>query len=513
VAVISYGYWQRRFAGAADVVGRTLTLEGVTFTIVGVAPSGFSSVEPGRGFDVAVPLGTEPLLHRQESWLDPNNTSSPFRLMVRLRPGSSVETITAAIRGLQVQIRSATVPRSWPVRARNQYLVDPFTFVRAADANWSVRRRFEQPLLTMLSIVSLVLLVACGNVANLQLARANARRAELSVRHALGASRWRIVRQLLTESIVLSVFGSAIGIAVAAWASPALVAQISTDANPVMLDLSLDRNVIAFTAALATVTTLLFGVAPAWHFSRTVALDALRAQGRESPGEAGGRVSGGLIIAQVALSLVLIVGAGLLGRTFAALVARDKGFDPHQVLIVNIDSTRSTIPPAERSSVYERCRQAVTLVAGVSDAALSFATPVVTGPVLSQPIRSVADGPELALGQRQAIAASNAVSPGWFRAMGIRLLAGRDVRDTDRQNMPAVVVVNHAFAQRFFGGTNPVGKTITLWLPARRHRRSKSWASYRTPCTARCGVLHRRRCTCRCHNSAVLGFHSLGTST
>jgi putative ABC transport system permease protein len=191
----------------------------------------------------------------------------------------------------------------------------------------------------------------------------------------------------------------------------------------------------------------------------------LRAQGRQSAGELGGRLSGGLLVAQVALSLVLIVAAGLLGRTFASLVTRDKGFDPRQVLVVNIDSTGSTLRPAERASVYERARHAVGSVPGVSDAALSFATPIVTGPMLSQPIRSVAGGPELRIGQPNTIAALNTVSPGWFRAMGIRILAGRDVAENDRQNTPAVALVNQAFAQKFVSGVNPVGQTITLWLP------------------------------------------------
>jgi hypothetical protein len=239
-----------------------------------------------------------------------------------------------------------------------------------------LRRRYERPLLATLVIVGLVLLIACGNIANLLLARATARRHELSVRLALGATRWRLVRLLLAEALVLAGIGALAGLVFAWWAGPMLVAQLSTSVTRVTLDLALDWRVLAFTVAVTGATAVLFGTAPAFRVRRVAPIDALKEQGRGASGHARTGLSSGLVVAQVALSMVLIVAAGLLVGTFERLATLPLGFDTDRVLIVNVDVTRAPIDPANRIPFYQQLVAAVAAVPGVARAGGSMATPV-----------------------------------------------------------------------------------------------------------------------------------------
>src|SRR3989442_3232490 len=236
LAVISYAFWQRRFAGAADAVGRTLNVERVPFTVIGITPPDFFGPDVGRSFNVVLPLGAEPLVKGRETWLDGRSTWW-LSVMARLKPGQSADAATQTIRALQPQIREATAP-GW-----EGYLKDPLTLLPAAGGESALRRRYERPLVIIMIIVALVLVIACANVANLLLARAAARRHELSVRLALGASRWRLARPLLAESGVLSGIGAALGLLVARWGSPLLVRQISTPTHRLFLQMSPDWRV------------------------------------------------------------------------------------------------------------------------------------------------------------------------------------------------------------------------------------------------------------------------------
>jgi putative ABC transport system permease protein len=456
VAVISYSYWQRAFGGAADAVGRTLMLERIPFTIVGVTPPEFFGPEVGRQFDVAIPIGVEPLLRgAKESALDQRSWWW-LSVMVRLKPGQTLESGTAALRGLQPQIRTATAPTDWRPSELSSYLKDPFTLVGAATGDSSLRRRYEQPLMTILVVVALVLLIACANIANLLLARAAARRHEWSIRLALGASRWRLVRLLLAESMVLAIAGAALGLVIARWASRLLVRQLSTDTSRVFLDLSLDWRVLAFTTFVAVVTALLFGTAPAFRASGVAPMEAIKEHGR---GAGGGRRLGAanlLVVAQVALSLVLVVAAGLFVRTFRSLATLDLGFDADRVLVATINTQRTDIAPAERIATYDRVRQRAADLPGVAAAGVSLITPI-SGMSWNNRI-SVSGGVELS--GRQRLSNVNAITPGWLDALGTRLVAGRDVADGDRAGAPPVALVNEAFARRFLGGASPLGHTI-----------------------------------------------------
>ena len=456
VAVISHGFWQRRFGAAQDVVGRTITLDRIPFTIVGVTPPGFFGPEVGRDFDVMVPIGTEPLIHGGTGSLD-RRSSWWLDIMIRLRPGQSVEQATAALRTVQPRIADETRPTDWRPQDAARFLSEPFVLRAAATGKSDLRARYQRPLLTLMAVVGLTLLIACGNIANLMLARAAARRHELSVRTALGASAWRLAGQLLAESLLLSAAGAAFGVMLALWGSRLVVAQLSTATNRVFLDVGLDWRMLAFTAAVAGATALLFGTVPALRASRVAPIEALKEQGRgTSSGRGRVGLAGSLVVAQVALSLVLLVGAGLFVRTFAALAARDLGFERDRALVVGVDASRLGLQPEARRATFERVREAALAVPGVSHAALSVLTPVQGGTwnwLMEFPGRPP-------LPEDERIVFMNLVSPGWFATLGTPLVAGRDFDDRDRLGAPRTVVVNRAFAAKYFAGVNPIGQVI-----------------------------------------------------
>src|SRR6185369_3088104 len=376
VAVISYAFWQRQYAGAADVIGRTVELDRVPFTIIGVTPPEFTGVDQGTMYDVAIPLANEPLIRGTGESAMKQRTWWWMRVIARLKPGDSIEHATAALRAIQPQLREATLPTNYRPQDLPNYLKDPFALRAAANGPNSLGRSYRQPLLIIMTVVALVLLIACANIANLLLARANGRRHELSVRVALGASRWRIARQLLAESALLSMSGAVLGLIFARWGSRLLITELSLYGSRIDLNAGLDWRVMGFTAAVAIGTAFLFGLVPALRSTRVQPSDAIKEQGRSIVGESRLGFGSLLVIGQVALSLVLIVAAGLFMRTFASLSAVRLGFDPDPLLIVNVSAKRSAIPPDDRALLYERARQAVLAVANVRTAALESIAPL-----------------------------------------------------------------------------------------------------------------------------------------
>jgi putative ABC transport system permease protein len=455
VAVISYSFWQRRFGGAADAIGRSLTVERVPFTIVGVAPPEFFGVDVGRTFDVAIPIGTEPLIRGRESTLD-RRSNWWLSVMIRLKPEQGPDAGASAIRGVLPQIREATMPQDWRQQDKDTYLRDGFSLIPAATGGSGLRQRYQLPLTTIMVVVGLVLLIACANIANLLLARATARRHELSVRVALGASRMRIARQLLGESLLLSGVGALLGLLFAQWGSRLLVRQLSTSTNNVFLDLSLDWRVLGFTAGIAVATAMLFGTGPALRGMRAHPNDALKAQGRGVVGDGRLGLGNVLVVLQVALSLVLIVAAGLFVRTFSSLAAMNPGFDREPILVVGINAQRVQLEPAGRPELFRRALEAASGVPGVAFAAVSAVTPI-SGSTWNNRIE-LPEGP--ALTERDRVTYINLVSERWFRTYGTPMIAGRDFTHADTAASPPVAIVNETFARRFSYGRNPVGTRI-----------------------------------------------------
>jgi predicted permease len=337
-------------------------------------------------------------------------------------------------------------------------LQSAFTIVPATTGASDFRRRYGQPLVVILSAAALVLLVACANVANLLLARGAARRHELSLRVALGASRWRLVRSLLVESALLAAGAVALGVPLASWGSRLLVRQLSTDSRPLFLDLSMGWRLLAFSMMIALTTLVLFGVAPALRASRVDPMDALKEHARGTAGDSRPALAGGLVVAQVALSLVLVAMAGLLIQTFTSLVRRDLGFARDEILIVQIESRAAIDDSRQRVPMYARVREAVRAVPGVSDAALSNLTPL-ADLVFDPPIDVSGSAP---LPARARSTFAYLVTPGWFNTFGIPLIAGRDFVDSDRPGTPFVAIVNEAFSKKFLSGASPLDHTITL---------------------------------------------------
>ena len=486
VAVISYRFWQRHFSGAADAVGRPLALNGVGFTVIGVTGPEFLGPVVGRGFDVAAPLGTEPLIRGTESWLDGRSTWW-LDIIARLKPDQTIDDAMRALNAVRPQVRQATLP-DWSADMLKQYLDQPFALASATAGAPQFKNRYREPLVIIMVTVGLVLLIACANIANLMLARANARRHELSLRLAMGASQFRIARQLLTESLLLSAAGAALGLLLAQGGSRLLVQQLTTYEETVLLDLSIDWRVLGFTAIVTIVTALLFGVVPAFRAGRVEPSEALKEQGRTVAGERTRMLGQPLVVLQVALSLVLVVGAGLFVRTFTKLTTVDLGFDRDPLLLVRLDMQRGGVAPDQRLGIELRAREAARTVPGVAKAAVSNLTPV-SGMGWNNGIE-VPGGPRLS--DREMTVWFNAITPEYFATYGTALLAGRDFAATDREGAPRVAIVNQAFVEKYIGGepANALGRTILTPDPNRHDGKStQPWqivgivesAAYRRP--------------------------------
>jgi putative ABC transport system permease protein len=458
VAVISYGFWQRQYGGAADVVGKPIELDRIPFTVIGVTGPEFTGVDRGWSYDVAIPLAAEELMRgsEKESAMD-RPTWWWMRVLARLKPGDSIERATAALRGVQPQMRQATLPvKEYRPQDLPNYLKDPFNVREASGGTNTLGRQYRDPLYLIMAVVALVLLIACANVANLLLARANARRHELSVRIALGASRWRVARQLLAESALLSLCGTVLGLLFAQWGARLLVLELSGPVTAGALDVGLDWRVLAFTIGLATATTFLFGSVPAMRSTRVSPSDAIKEQGRSIVGESRFGFGSVLVVAQVALSLVLVVGAGLFMRTFSSLASVRLGFEPDPILLVSANAKRSAIDAVQRNELFERLRLAAESVPGVRSAATHNITPL-TNSSWDTLIENPAG---LSLPESERSVHMNEVSRGYFSTYGTPLLAGRDFTEHDTRTSPRVVIVNETFAKKYFNGANPIGRWV-----------------------------------------------------
>jgi putative ABC transport system permease protein len=457
VAVLSDGFWKSHYAADPAAIGKNIALDGHPFEIIGVADPRFSGVSVGQQPQVFVPLCTEKIVRGGNSQLD--HRSSWFLYIVgRPKAGVTAQQIVARFKTLAPAIVEATMPPDWPAESVQYYRNTPFGITPAERGFSYLRTTYQKALYILMAIVALVLLIACANVANLLLARAAARQREMAVRVALGAGRGRLARQLLTESLLLSSIGAALGIAFAAWGSRLLVKLLSRSDQAISLDLGADTRVLLFTIGVATVTGLLFGLMPAWRAGRVDPQVAMKAQGRGvAEGHSRFGLGRALVVAQVALSLVLIVGAGLLLGSWRKLATVDPGFRPQQVLLVDADIRGTETPEEQRLALHGRMLEAIRSAPGVRSASASQITPV-GGSTWNEELKIEGGATAPANGKKGNVSWANAVSDGYFDTLGIPILVGRDFDSRDSKASPRVAIVNEAMAAKFFGTLAAVGR-------------------------------------------------------
>jgi putative ABC transport system permease protein len=450
--VLSNSFWQREYGGDRGVIGRKLTLADHPFEIIGVTRESFFGLEVGRSFDVALPICAEAIVRGKNSVLD---SGTNWWLMVtgRLKPGWSLKQASADLLAISPSLFESTLPANYPAVSVKNYLGFKLEAVPAAAGYSTLRENYERPLWLLLAIAGLVLLIACANLANLLLARASAREREMAVRQAVGASRGRLVRQLLLESLLLVIVGTAFGALLAGALTRILISFLSTGADAVFLDLSADWRVLSFTAAVAALTCLLFGLTPAIRATRIEPGAAMKAGGR---GLTAGRerftLRRTLVVVQVSLSLVLVAGALLFSRSLNKLLTVETGFHPEGLLITSAGFGQLNIPPERRLAFQSELLDRIRALPGVDSAAVAALVPI-SGSSWGNTVWL--DGAD---SQRKLDTDFNRVGPDYFKTLRTPFLGGRDFDSRDAANAPKVAIVSETFARKLMSGTNAVGQ-------------------------------------------------------
>jgi predicted permease len=464
VAVLSYRYWQQEMSADQTAIGQGITVNGTPFTVVGVmAPKFFGAELNEESPDMWLPITSQPEVMLQPSQLNPHGLFW-MHLMARLRDGVSPEQSQAwATTKLQqfMMAREGAQVSEKRQKEIGQIRIDMLPGGRGVS---HLRAQFEQPLLILMGVVGLVLAIACANLANFLLSKAAVREREFSTRLALGASHGRIARQILTEALILSGIGGLLGLALAFWGTHVLVAFVVAGAKNTAIDANPDFAVLAFTFGVSLLTGILFGIAPSLRTSRIGSAPALSATARTAVG-AGGR-SGRLfprilLVAQVGLSLVLLVGAGLFVRTLQNLKNEDLGFNRHNVLLLEVSAKLAGYKPEQLPGLYERIFNRLNALPGVTSVALSGIPPIYGGnwgALISMTGYSPAPDEDLST-------SINGVSPEYFSTVGIPLVSGRSIGKQDTESATRVVVVNQSLANHFFPHGDAVGHQFTIGEP------------------------------------------------
>jgi predicted permease len=466
--VISYGFWQRQYARSPGVIGKTLSLNGQQFEVVGVTPPSFFGIDVGETFDAMAPLESERIVDAKQSainagsywWKLPRfgsaldgNTLSLF-VGGRLKPGIDDERASARLRVLAPGIFQAALPPGADEKNRQYALHTKLGAMPIPNGISLTRELYSEAITLMMVMAGIVLVIACANLANLLLARSTTRQREFATRLAHGASRWRLVRQVLTESLALSALGAAFGLVIARWGGKLLITAICTSMGGTVGDaqylfLPFDVRFLGFTALAAILSALLFGLAPALqvsHLSPYLAMKIGPTSRRDSSRSL-------LIIAQVALSMTVLVGAGLLGRTIQKLMAQDQGYDPKGVLTVQASLAGGDDSPQRQAFLARELLAKFRSLPGVVSAA-RYANAHINSMkpnVIAQP----PGGPE-----NRAVSVFILASPGYFQTLHAPLFAGRDFSDEDTATSAAVAILSESAAHRFFPGINPLGLTF-----------------------------------------------------
>jgi predicted permease len=462
VVVLSYEYWQRRFAGDRAVIGRKIRVNDYPMTIVGVSAAGFAGLDPAESPQLRVPVLMKPLMMPEFPWLRMDDRRARWvQVFGRLKPGYDAGAAEQSLQNLFTQIRAyeMTLPAAstWSAYSREQFMKGRLRVDPAAMGYSSLRNDFSTALVVLMGMVGLVLLIACANVANLLIARAFERQKEIAVRLSLGASRGRLARQFLVESLVLSTTGGALGLGLAMLLTRGLLAFVPSGESPLLISARPDLRILAFTVALTFVTALIFGLLPALRASRPQPWTTLKDTVGSIAGARGSLfLRKSLVVAQVALSFLLLFGAGLFVRSLQNLKTTTTGVALDNLVtfqlapaLTGYDNERAT---QFYSSVLERIRSAPgTQSAGIAT------VPILSGSEwdnsMSVEGHRASDGEDM-----QAF--MNAVSPGYFQAMQIPLLEGRDFTQADVRENAKVAIVNRKFAAHFFPGTSAVGRHL-----------------------------------------------------
>ncbi|MEP6835692.1 MAG: ABC transporter permease, partial [Gemmatimonas sp.] len=457
VVVIGYKYWQSRFAGKQSAVGRSITINGSPFTIIGVGPREFDADLVDRVTDIWIPLTMQPFVNKNTEWLKERKTSW-LQVMGRRAPGVPIEKVRAEVRTI---VKRSIIDHAKAVdvaEIEQDFREKPVQVEPGAQGFSVYRSTYSKSLYTLMAAVALVLLVVCANVANLLLARATARAREMSVRMALGASRIRLVQQLLTESLIIAVSGGALGLLVATWASKGLLRLANGSGNGIELNTSLDARVLGFSALVSILTAALFGLMPALRSTRVELATALRSSGRNVTG-AGGAFSAGrlLVVAQVSMSVLLLVGTGMLLRSMQRLDSADVGSDRNHLLIADIDAQQLGYKDARLHVFMDELVRRTRLVPGVVEASYSE-NGIFSG---TESHTSLTVQGFVAQNSADSGAAYDDVGDSYFRAVGAKILEGRAFNERDNGAAPKAVIVNASFARFYFPKGGAVGQRIT----------------------------------------------------
>jgi predicted permease len=463
-AVISYNYWERRFSRDLAIVGKSVAVNGHPFTIIGVTPPDFFGVKVGESPDIWAPAMMHAHLFPGDSieWYLNNPLSN---VLARLKPEVSEPQARASLttllqQSLMAEGGSQLSPEEQQTLRRKSVALKP-----ASQGLSRLRERFSEPLRNLMAVVGLVLLIACANVANMLLARATTRQKEIAVRLALGASRFRLIRQLLTESMLLAFIGGALGLLFALWGSGYLLALVGSGRNPVILTLTLDLRVLGFTTAVSLLAGVLFGLAPAWRSTRVDLTPALKDAARGSG--AGTRLGLGktLVVIQVALSLMLLIGAGLFVRSLRKLKGLDPGFNRENVLLVSTDAMMVGYRGKQVADLYQRMLEGIKAIPGVRSATFSSEGLFSVGMSMSSVFiqgREPRREDHMSTRDNTGLPWFSTVGPEYFETLGMGILQGRGLTVQDCQNAPPVAVVNETFARYYFGDENPIGRRFGL---------------------------------------------------
>ena len=457
VVVVSHAYWRNGLGARQDVLGSTLILQDVPFQIVGVAPPRFVGHAPDNPADLWVPLTVQPQLTRRDSMLLPAARSQRYWLNIlgRLRPGLSLEQAEARLNVRMQQIFLSAYGEDVSPNLRADLEEIHIALTPAGRGLSAIRQKLRAPLALLWAATGLILLIGCANLANLLLARATDRRREISVRRALGAGGWRVIRQMLTESALLASLGAVAGVSLASWLIPTLRSMLTQLRGPNRVEAGLDSSALAFTCAASLLTVLLFGLAPAlWAARRDVSAGLKTGARGSTPSRGHAFTKTTLVAAQAALSVVLLAGAGLFLRTLSELRAVDLGIETENVILMNTNGRRAGLPPEGDDVMRRLILQRVLGMPSVSAAALTTDAPM-SGSYASSTVTVPGYEPSP---DEQTNAIHKVVTHGYFELLGIGLVEGRMMTDRDRHDQ--VCFVSAAFARRYFRDRSAVGGTV-----------------------------------------------------